>query len=33
MITPKTCPDLNDIKQVLLDDNPVCIECIETGDE
>lgn len=33
MITPKTCPDLSNVTQVLRDDSHVCIECIQTGDE
>lgn len=33
MITPKTCPDLNNITHVLSDDSHGCIECIQTGDE
>ncbi len=33
MITPKTCPELNGITKVMVDDSYVCIECIQNGDE
>jgi hypothetical protein len=26
------CPELNGLKEVRLEDHPVCIECIKTGD-